>query len=164
MEMQATSTGFVPDKDVHWEDKVLGVHPSFPIFIRAAYVWLILAALLGVWAAVVNGPGIWGASRHALTVGFVSTMVFSVGSRVLPAFSGMKPLFSKRLMFASLVMLTCGCALRVSSEVLAYQGYASWAWRGLPLSALAELTAVVIFALNLALSFAQDPIVPLRGN
>jgi hypothetical protein len=143
--------------------KIHGVHPSFPSFVRIAYGWLVAAALLGVWGAKAGGPGIWGASRHALTVGFLSTMVFSVGSRVLPAFSGMRPLFSRKLMFAALAMLTCGCALRVSAEVLAYQQYASWAWGALPFSALAELSAVLTFAVNLAMSFAQDPIVPLRG-
>jgi hypothetical protein len=39
-----------------------------------------------------------GASRHALTVGFLGTMVFTIGCRVLPAFCGMKILFSPRLM------------------------------------------------------------------
>ncbi len=143
--------------------KIRGVHPSFPAFVRIAYGWLILASLLGVWAATAGGAGIWGASRHALTVGFLSTMVFSVGSRVLPAFSGMKRLFSARLMFAALALLNSGCTLRVLTEVLAYQGYTPRAWSWLPVSALIELSAVVIFALNLVLSFARDPIVPLRG-
>ena len=144
--------------------KVRGIHPSFPSFVRIAYGWLITAALLGVLAARSGGPGIWGASRHALTVGFLSTMVFSVGSRVLPAFSGMKPLFSTWLMFGSLALLNCGCTLRVLTEAMAYQANAPWAWSWLPVSALIELTAVVVFAVNLTLSFAQDPIVPLRGN
>ncbi len=144
--------------------KTRGVHPSFPAFVRIAYGWLIAASLLGVLASRTGGPGIWGASRHALTVGFLSTMVFSVGSRVLPAFSGMKPLFSARLMFVSLVMLNSGCALRVLTEALAYQGSASWAWNWLPVSALIELSAVVIFAINLAFTFMQNPIVPLRGD
>ncbi len=69
--------------------------------------------------------GIWGASRHALTVGFIAVMVFCVGQRILPAFAGMRLLWSTRLMFAGLLLLTTGCTLRVSSEVLAYQGYAS---------------------------------------
>lgn len=69
--------------------KAKGVHASFPVFVRLAYVWALLAAALGVWAASTgNAHGIWGASRHALTVGFLSTMVFAIGQRVLPAFSG----------------------------------------------------------------------------
>lgn len=62
--------------------KVKGVHASFPIFVRVAYVWAVVAARLGVWATLkINSHGIWGASRHALTVGFLATMVFAVGQR-----------------------------------------------------------------------------------
>ncbi len=143
--------------------KIRGVHPSFPVFVRIAYGWLVVAAMLGVTAAKSGGPGLWGASRHALTVGFLATMVFSVGSRVLPAFSGMKPLFSTQMMFVSLALLNCGCTLRVLTEAIAYQANASWAWSVLPVSAPVELLAVIIFATNLALTLAGDPIVPLRG-
>jgi uncharacterized protein involved in response to NO len=62
------------------EPKTRGVHPSFPFFVRMAYGWLMVAALLGVGAALWDSSGgIWGASRHALTVGFIAVMVFSVG-------------------------------------------------------------------------------------
>jgi hypothetical protein len=136
--------------------KVRGVHPSFPIFVRVAYLWLGVAAALGIWAAQLEGAaGVWGASRHALTVGFVALMVFSIGQRALPAFAGMKLLFSPRLMLLSTLTLTLGCLLRVSSEVLAYQGYAAWAWKALPVSALTEMAAVSLFALNLLLTFSR---------
>ena len=138
--------------------KVKGVHPSFPVFVRLAYVWAIVAAALGLWASSVEGShGIWGASRHALTVGFLATMVFSVGQRILPAFSGMRLLFSTKLMFLAMLTLTVGCLLRVSSEILAYQGFAHWAWAWLPVSAFTEMTAVTLFAANLFATFAQRP-------
>ena len=138
--------------------KTKGVHASFPVFVRLAYVWALVAATLGVWAAFTgNAHGIWGASRHALTVGFLSTMVFAIGQRVLLAFSGMRLLFSTRLMFAALLLLTVGCVLRVSSEVLAYQGFVSSAWSWLPVSAITEMTAVTIFAGNLFATFARRP-------
>lgn len=138
--------------------KIKGVHSSFPAFVRASYVWLVVAAGLGIWAAYsADSNGIWGASRHALTVGFISTMVFCVGQRVLPAFSGMRVLFSTRLMFLGLALLNAGCVLRVSSEILAYQHFANWAWSWLPISALLELSAVTIFAINLIASFSTRP-------
>jgi len=143
--------------------KVRGVHASFPIFVRAAYIWAIVAAGLGMWAVLEgNAQGIWGASRHALTVGFLATMVFCIGQRVLPAFSGMRLLFSTKLMFAGLLLLTAGCVLRVSSEIVAYQGYGSWAWSWLPVSAVSEMAGVTIFALNLLLTFASPPTVPAK--
>jgi uncharacterized protein involved in response to NO len=66
-------------------------------------------------------------------------------------------LFSPRLMLAGLALLTLGCTLRVAAEVLAYQNYAVWAWRWLPVSAVIELSAVTIFAVNMFSTFAQPP-------
>ena len=140
------------------EPKTRGVHRSFPFFVRMAYGWLLVAALLGVGAALWDSSGgIWGASRHALTVGFIAVMVFCVGQRVLPAFAGMRLLWSPRLMFAGLMLLTIGCTLRVSSEVLAYQGYANWAWSVLPVSALLELAGITAFAVNIFGTFILEP-------
>jgi hypothetical protein len=140
------------------EPKTRGVHRSFPFFVRMAYGWLLVAALLGVGAALWDSSGgIWGASRHALTVGFIAVMVFCVGQRVLPAFAGMRLLWSTGLMFAGLALLTIGCTLRVSSEVLAYQGYANWAWSVLPVSALLELAGITAFAMNIFGTFILEP-------
>lgn len=133
--------------------KVQGIHPSFPWFIRIAYLWLVIAGFMSVWAAMADlHGGIWGASRHALTVGFAATMVFSIGPRILPHFAGVQNLFSKRLMFFSLLLLQIGCTLRVSSEPLAYEGLLSFAWKILPASGFLELSAVLLFAINLALT------------
>jgi len=138
--------------------KTVGVHGSFPVFVRLAYGWFLIATTLGIAAAYLDRRNGWtGASRHALTVGFISTMVFSIGQRVLPAFGGMKVLYSPRLMLACLSLLSVGCALRVSSEILAYEGYWAPAWHVLPWSAICELTAVTVFAANLVLTFRQPP-------
>lgn len=138
--------------------KTTGVHASFPAFVRIAYVWLLIAAGLGVCAAYLDHASGWvGASRHALTVGFVATMVFSIGQRVLPAFAGMRVLYSPRLMFTCLLLVNIGCMLRVSSEILAYEGYWPPAWNILPVSAICELTAVTVFATNMLLTFKQPP-------
>ena len=140
--------------------KTINVHKCFPIFIRIAYGWLLIAAILGIWASRAGeAPGIWGASRHALTVGFIAAMVFSVGQRILPSFCGMRVLWSPRLMLVMLVLLMTGCTLRVTSEILAYQNYAAWAWNVLPVSALIELAAVTLFAVNLFVTFLRPPVV-----
>jgi hypothetical protein len=140
------------------EAKIRGVHSSFPFFVRAAYGWLLVAALLGVAAARWDSSGgIWGASRHALTVGFVSVMVLSVGQRILPAFAAMRLLWSTRLMIVALALLATGCTLRVCSEILAYQGYAAWAWSVLPASAILELAGLTCFAANVLGTFLFEP-------
>lgn len=82
-------------------------------------------------------------------------MVFATGQRVLAAFSGMKVLFSSKLMLAALSLLTLGCGLRVSSEILAYQELVHSAWSWLPISAIIEMTAVTRFAANPILTFSS---------
>jgi uncharacterized protein involved in response to NO len=138
----------------HGSAKTQGIHSSFPVFARLPYAWLIIAAAMSIWAAFadVHG-GVWGASRHALTVGFAATMVFAIGPRILPHFAGIQNIFSKRLMFVSLLCLQTGCLLRVSSEPLAYEGIVSFGWKVLPVSGMLELAGVLTFAINLALTF-----------
>lgn len=145
------------------EAKTRGIHSSFPFFVRSAYVWLLVAALLGLAASRWDtSGGIWGASRHALTVGFISIIILCVGQRVLPAFAGMRTLWSTKLMFLALLLLTLGCSLRVSTEVLAYQDYASWAWKVLPMSGLLELSALTFFAINTLGTFVLQPTHAIR--
>jgi len=141
--------------------KTRTVSPWFPGFVRIAFIWSVIAASLSVWASLSeHSAGIAGASRHALTVGFISMMVFSVGPRVLPAFSGLRVLFSAKLMSAGLALLSAGCAIRVLSEIVAYQGYAQWGWDLLPVSALIEMAAVIIFALNMVATLLRPRMVP----
>ncbi|HET9180922.1 MAG TPA: NnrS family protein [Candidatus Angelobacter sp.] len=138
--------------------KTTGVHPSFPAFVRIAYAWFVIATLLGICAAYLDHSHGWvGGSRHALTVGFIAMMVFAIGQRILPAFAGMRVLYSTRLMLTCLLLLNLGCVLRVSSEILAYEGYWAPAWNALPWSAICELAAVTVFAANLLLTFKQPP-------
>jgi hypothetical protein len=138
--------------------KTTGVHASFPVFIRIAYAWLLIATGLGICAAYFDHANGWvGASRHALTVGFVATMVFAIGQRVLPAFAGMRVLYSPPLMLTCLLLLNAGCLLRVSSEIVAYENYWPPAWKILPVSAICELAAVTVFAVNMLLTFKQPP-------
>ncbi len=138
--------------------KTAGVHSTFPLFVRSAYGWLLISAAVSVSAALRDrAGGLWGASRHALTVGFMATMVFSIGQRVLPAFCGMRVLYSPKLMFWSLVLLNVGCVLRVASEIGAYESYMPSLWPLLPVSAVIEMIAVTVFAGNLLLTFRQPP-------
>lgn len=138
--------------------KVNHVDPHFPRFVRLTYGWLLTASVLGLLAVVWDSSGgIWGASRHAITVGYAAGMVFAIGQRVLPAFSGMRVLWSTRLMFWSIVLLFSGCLLRILAEPLAYEHIWAPAWRILTVSAILELIAVTVFAVNLGLTLAQPP-------
>jgi hypothetical protein len=138
--------------------KLVNVDPRFPWFVRLTYFWLLVSSILGMMAVIWDSSGgIWGASRHAITVGYVAGMVFAIGQRVLPAFSGMRVLWSTRLMFWSLLLLFTGCFLRVAAEPLAYEHIWAPAWKILPISAIVELTAVSVFAVNLGVTLVLPP-------
>jgi uncharacterized protein involved in response to NO len=135
------------------EPKLRGVHEWTPAFLRIAYAWLAVAATLAIVSAALPLPNGWaGASRHGLTVGFFAVAVFAIGPRVLPAFFGVQRLWSTRLMAAVLVLVNLGCTLRVTSQILAYEGISAMAWRVLPLSAVIEMTAVILFAVNMLMT------------
>jgi uncharacterized protein involved in response to NO len=135
--------------------KRIGVYRHFNWFIRLSYLWLIAGAALGLAADLLPSvPGLTGASRHAVTVGFLATLIFAIGPRVLPAFLNGRELWSARLMAANLWFITLGCLLRVSTEAVAYSSR-GLAWRLLPVSAFIELAAVLLFVINLAMTAAQ---------
>lgn len=135
--------------------KLAGAYRHYPGFVRAAYLWLVVGAALGLMADVATKlTGLGGASRHAVTVGFLATLIFAVGPRILPSFVNGRQLFSRTLMGASLWLLNLGCFMRVASEAVAYSA-GGLAWRVLPVSAFLELGAVIVFVVNMAVSFAR---------
>jgi uncharacterized protein involved in response to NO len=138
------------------EPKRTGVYPHYPFFIRLAYLWLVVGAFLGIWADFEPRlTGLGGASRHALTVGFLAMLIFCVGPLILPSFLAGRQLRSPGLMGASLWLLAIGCFLRVTSEAVAYSATGGWSWKVLPVSGLLELTAVSLFVLNLGWTMMQ---------
>jgi hypothetical protein len=135
--------------------KRVGVYQHYDAFVRLAYGWLVIGAILGVTADLLPGwSGLGGASRHAVTVGFLATLIFSIGPRILPSFLNSRELWSTRLMAATLWLISLGCLLRVSCESVAYST-AGIAWKLLPVSAFLELAAVLIFVVNLGMTLSQ---------
>jgi hypothetical protein len=58
-------------------------------------------------------------------------------------------------MLLSLLLLQAGCTLRVTSEPLAYEGIAAFAWKTLPVSGILELSGVLFFGVNIALTLLR---------
>ena len=135
--------------------KLSGAYRHYPAFIRLAYAWLVAGAVLGVAADLLpRATGLGGASRHAVTVGFIALLILALGPRMLPSFLNGRQLFSTRWMAASLWLLSAGCLLRVSSEAVAYS-LGGNAWSLLPISAYLEFAGVLAFAANMAVTLAQ---------
>jgi hypothetical protein len=139
--------------------KLLGTYRHYPHFVRLAYLWLGVGALLGLGADLFPSvTGLGGASRHAVTVGFIASLIFAIAQRILPSFLNGRELYSVGLMGASLWVLNLGCLLRVSTESIAYSA-GGIAWNLLPFSAFLELGAVLLFFANIGLTLAHPMLV-----
>ena len=93
-------------------------------FIRAAYVWLLIAMamlpfliLYGVLVHQGFSHTFMGSHRHAYTVGFISMMILGVASRVVPILAGVDSDRVSRL-WGPFILLNVGCAGRVLLQVL----------------------------------------------
>ncbi len=134
-------------------------------YVQLAFFWLLagMALLLGgdcYAAATAQEPphAYLGAVRHALTVGFMTTLILGVGQRLLPIL-GHTLLAWPRLVAPTFVLIAAGNLLRVVSEMATLSFAPSFAI--MPFSALLELTALTLFAANIVRTLwpAPDPLV-----
>lgn len=93
-------------------------------FVRAAYIWLLVAILMmpllmpySGWIGEGFSHAFWGAHLHAFTVGFVSMMILGVSSRVVPILAGVDSTKLSSL-WGPFVLLNVGCAGRVAFQIL----------------------------------------------
>lgn len=154
-----------PPPDDSWSASrpEIGVH-FLRYYVQCAFGWLMVGLLLLTivslrWAATGVPPShsVVGAARHALAVGFMTTLILGVGQRLLPIL-GQTLLAWPRLVKPIFFLVQAGCLLRVTSEL----GTAVWpaAYAAMPYSAPLELTALVLFAAN-ALRTLWPPADPL---
>jgi hypothetical protein len=133
-------------------------------FIRVAYGWLLISlamlVLLPVYqfallpllapsspaAAMGFSHAYYGAIRHAITVGFVSLMIVGVASSVVPTLNGMD-LSRLTPLWAPLVLLNAGCALRVVAQTLT--DFTPHAYAVAGVSGLLEVTGLALWGAHL---------------
>lgn len=99
-------------------------------FIRAAYVWFIIAIgllalapmyMFGIYMPLADSASpfshaYFGAYRHSLTVGFILMMIVGVSSKVVPTLSGVDVRKANTL-WATFILLNVGNLMRVSTEI-----------------------------------------------
>jgi hypothetical protein len=133
-------------------------------FLRAAYLWLLASLAMLVlfpvyqyailpWLAPDSPASLlhfshayYGATRHAITVGFVSLMIVGVAARVVPTLNGidLKTLPGLWLPF---VLISFGCALRVCCQTLT--DFADWAFLPAGVSGLFEVLGLTLWGAHL---------------
>ncbi len=114
----------------------------------SAYAWLVVGGLIelltGLGAiGVPTGVGSLDAARHALGAGFLTLLVFGVGTDLFPGFAT-GPVASRNLLWATLILGNTAALLRVGPALLPVTLPALQAIGG-----LAGTAAVICFAVNI---------------
>jgi hypothetical protein len=141
-------------------------------FVRAAYAWLLvslamLVALpayqLAVLPAINPDAGAvrmgfshayYGATRHAVTVGFVSLMIMGVAAKVVPVLRGADPRRLPRL-WVPFVLVNLGCTLRVVGQTAT--DWADWVFPLAGVSGALEVAGLAVWGLHLAGLMVRRP-------
>lgn len=134
---------------------------SLRYYVQLAFAWLVIALLL-----LVAGETVWGvrgqaipsaylgAVRHALTVGFLTTLIVGVAQRLLPILDH-RLLRWPGLVVPILVLIGVGNLLRVGLEFGTLASHAAFAW--LPLSGVLEVGGLVLFSANVLATMWSSP-------
>lgn len=130
-----------------------GVDRGYEKFLRLGYAWLLVSgAMLAVFSVLAIGGtsmdhAFVGAYRHAITVGFITTVMVGMAGRIVPVFRGV-PLFSTRLREATFWLLAIGNVMRVVFQ--SSSGLYGPAWLRLAgVSGVLELAGLLLFGANL---------------
>lgn len=123
-------------------------------FVRAAYGWLGIAMVMLLLTPAYHAAlgerfshAYSGATRHAITVGFISMMIMGLAAKVVPTLNGLDPRTLTSL-WGPFVLVNVGCALRVTLQILS-----DWTGRPTPwigVSGTLEVAALAWWGLGLA--------------
>jgi len=138
-------------------------HVTLDWYPPLAFFWLLVALLLMTGGVIYEAAtenalpyAYMGAVRHGLTVGFMTTLILGVGQRMLPVLDR-TVLAIPRLTVPILVLIATGNLLRVSTELTTSLTPA--AYGVMPISALLEWSALLLFTINAAATmFHRDPL------
>jgi hypothetical protein len=121
-------------------------------YVQLAFFWLLAGLVLLLAADVywdtrgLTPPHAYlGAVRHALTVGFMTTLILGVGQRLLPIL-GHVLLPWPGLVLPTFLLIAIGNLLRVLTELATPVSTVAFAL--MPLSAVLELSALALFTAN----------------
>jgi iron-sulfur cluster repair protein YtfE (RIC family) len=131
------------------------IEKSYEKFVWAAILWLIVAEvamlIFTFYETAAGTPvshALIGAYRHAVTVGFITIMIFGYASRIIPISQGIK-LHSYSLLTKTFILINVGSVIRVVFQPVAvHTGSASY-YLIMGISGFIESLAILLFGINI---------------
>jgi iron-sulfur cluster repair protein YtfE (RIC family) len=130
------------------------VEKSYEKFVWAGIFWLLFAetaVLIFTFFETAGTPvshALIGAYRHAVTVGFITMMIFGFASRIIPISQGIK-LHSYTLLTKIFILINVGCAIRVIFQPVAVHTGSTSAFLLMGISGFIECVAILLFGINI---------------
>jgi hypothetical protein len=122
-------------------------------FVRVAYAWLLVSLIMLLLmpayhylAGLSFSHAYLGATRHAITVGFISLMIMGMAARVVPTLNGVDPRTLSSL-HGPFLLLNLGCFLRVTMQIAT--DWTHYAYAPIGLSGTLEVTGLAWWGLGL---------------
>jgi uncharacterized protein involved in response to NO len=138
-----------------------GLDRRYEKFVRLGYAWLGISALmlaafsvLALWGRGMD-HALVGAYRHALTVGFITTIMVGMAARIVPVFRGV-PLHSVPMLEATFWLLAAGNLIRVVFQALS-GAFGPLFLKVAGSSGILELAALLLFGYNLWRTLDASP-------
>ncbi|MCP5006576.1 MAG: DUF1858 domain-containing protein [Planctomycetes bacterium] len=131
------------------------IEKGYEKFVLAGIIWLVvaeIAMLIFTFYETATGTpvshAIMGAYRHAVTVGFITMLIFGYASRIIPISQGIK-LYSYTSLLITFVLINIGSILRVIFQPLAvHTGSTHFYWI-MGVSGFIESLAILLFGINI---------------
>ncbi len=131
------------------------IEKSYEKFVWAGILWLIVAEIgmmvFTVQESLSGTPishALIGSYRHAVTVGFITMMIFGFASRIIPISQGIK-LHSYSSLTITFILINVGSAIRVVFQPLAVHSGSVPAYLIMGISGLIESVAILLFGINI---------------
>jgi hypothetical protein len=124
-------------------------------FVRAAYAWLpvslVMLLLMNLYGHLVGlgfSHAYFGATRHAITVGFITLMIMGMAGKVVPTLNGVDPKTLGSLL-GPFLLVNVGCMLRVTMQIAT--DWTHYSYPVIGLSGMLEVTGLAWWGLGLAI-------------
>ncbi|MBO1224571.1 MAG: DUF542 domain-containing protein [Candidatus Scalindua sediminis] len=136
------------------------IEKSYEKFVWAAILWLIVAEVAMLtftfYETATGMPvshALIGSYRHAVTVGFITIMIFGFASRIVPISQGIK-LYSYSYLTIVFFLINIGSAMRVVFQPIAVHSGATFPFMLMGISGFIESVAILFFGINIWKTFS----------